>query len=100
MKMHRILFDQETEDKIIGGKYTMRQGLYLMIMIMIPAWLFLANSNFQPSAIIIKIVVSIIVTVICLRAAFKKVSVYYWDYYLIKKFKFNRRKKATVYRKY
>ena len=100
MNMHRILFDKEIEDKVIGGKYTLRQGIYLMLMFIVPSWLFFADSNFSAFAIIIKIVVTLFVLIICSKAAFQKVSGYYWDYYLIKKYKFKRRKKTIIYRKF
>jgi hypothetical protein len=98
--MHTILFDQETEDKIIGNKYTGRQGIYLAIMFIYPSWMFFTDANFSIPMIIFKVVTSIVIMLYCYKFAFHKISIYYYDYYLIKKYKYIRKNKIAVYRKF
>lgn len=92
--------DHETEDKIIGGKLTLRQGLYLSVTVIYFASVFLYHEVYTPMWLAFKISSSTIILTTCLLLAFVKRKDYYLDHYYFKKFRFLLRNKSAVYRKY
>lgn len=100
MRIHRMMTDHETEDKVIGGKLTLRKFVYVSIAFMYASYMFFFNLNFSPVILIVKIVTSLFIIIACLMLGFIKVDIYYLDRYLIKRFTYKRNRKIAIYRKY
>lgn len=100
MRIHRMMMDHETEDKVIGGVFTLRKGIYIALGFCYVSYMFFFNLNFSPMILTLKIITSVIVVVICFAFGFIKKDIYYLDRYLIKKINYKRHRKIAVYRKY
>ncbi len=97
MRRFTVPFDIEFEDKIIGGKLSLRQVGWFTIPVIHIFWFFskLSSniSNISILSLIINILICLIlVSISCIFSFYKKNTLTY-DKYLIKKFKFMIRRK-------
>lgn len=105
MRSFKIPYGKIIKDKIIYGRFTIKQALYIGSIFLVIAKFFLLdtskNKEFSASIIITKIVVLIIYSIIVLILSFKKKDIYDLDEYLLMKIKYKlRRYKNIVYEKY
>lgn len=104
MRYFKIPYGKKVEDKIIGGKLTQKQGLYLGSIVVLFLFLFILNDNYidegNTRAVVIKLIVLITYSIpICILAFYKK-DIYDLDEYLYMKIRFKNRERKTIYEKY
>lgn len=104
MRYFKIPYGKKVEDKIIGGKLTHKQGLYIGSIVVLFLFLFILNDNYinegNIRAVVIKLFILITYSIpICILAFYKK-DIYDLDEYFYMKIKFKNRKKKIIYEKY
>lgn len=100
MRRFTVPFDMDFEDKIIGGKYSLRQAGWLMIPIIYGLFSFsnknsfIRNGRFSWTVVIFKIFILAILGFIAAIFAFYKKHETNYDKYILKLLKFTFRKKT------
>jgi len=106
MRTFKVPYGKILPDKIIYGRFTIKEAVFLGSIVLIFFFLFMTNLSYLQDridwgAILIKLIILIIYTIIALILAFKKKDIYDMDEYLILKLKYKYRKfKNAVYEKY
>ena len=106
MRNFKVPYGKILPDKIIYGRFTPKEAVFLGSIVLVFFLLFLANVSYLKDginliSILVKIIVLLIYSIISLVLAFKKKDIYDMDEYLILKFKYKYRKlKNTIYEKY
>lgn len=101
MRKFVVPFDMDFEDKIIGGKYSLRQAGWLIVPILLGFIFFRSKDVFINEkgqilwiSIFFKIIFLIILALLSLILAFYQKNHINFDKYLIKSLKFKLRKKV------
>ncbi|ARC83107.1 prgI family protein [Clostridium argentinense CDC 2741] len=99
MRRFTVPFDIDFEDKIIGGKYSLRQAGWLILPIFYAFFSFsnknsfIRNGNIIWISVIFKIFIIGLLGFVAIIFAFHKKNQINYDKYLLKLFKFTCRKK-------
>lgn len=104
MRYFKIPYGKKVEDKIIGGKLTQKQGLYIGSIVVLFLFLFILNDNYidegNIKAVILRLIILSAYSIPACIFAFYKKDIYNLDEYLYLKFKFKNRNKKIIYEKY
>ncbi|QUI25901.1 PrgI family protein (plasmid) [Vallitalea pronyensis] len=92
-------FDQETPDKIIGGKLTAREGACYSPTIFM-TFIITSSDGFVLSRFLIQLGIAVLLIIVGSVFAFKKVDKDHLEVYLVKLIKFKLRQKTFTYDKY
>lgn len=106
MRSFKVPYGKILPDKIIYGRLTPKEAVYLGSIVLVFFFLFMMNVSYLENginigSIILRIIVLLIYSPVALIFGFKKVDIYDLDEYLILKIKYKFRKyKNTIYEKY
>lgn len=105
LRYFQIPYITKYEDKLLGGKLTLRQGAYYLGVILIAFWAFgnyqgYMYPRFNVGVFLFRVFLVVVSLIIATLFAFIKVrEVYYLDKYLLKAIVYSLRKKITVYKR-
>jgi hypothetical protein len=111
MRLFPVAYDQEIDDKVFGGIFTIRQTIILATNLIVLYYLFSTNQahvikdingefvRLVIPILVIKIIISIGYLVVSLFFTFQKVDGYKLETHLMMKFNYKRRKKEYAYMK-
>jgi len=106
MRSFKTPYGKILPDKIIYGRFTPKEAVYLGSIVLVFFFLFMMNVSYLENginigSIIFRIIVLLIYSPVALILGFKKVDIYDLDEYLILEIKYKLRKyKNTIYEKY
>ncbi len=104
MRSFKVPYGKILPDKIIYGRLTPKEAIYLGSIVLLFFFLFMMNISYIEKglgSIILRVILLLIYSIFALILAFKKKDIYDLDEYLILKIKYKFRKyKNTIYEKY
>ncbi|QSX05458.1 PrgI family protein [Sedimentibacter sp. zth1] len=104
MRSFKVPYGKILPDKIIYGRLTPKEAIFLGSIVLVFFFLFMMDITYIEKGlgnIILRIILLLIYSTIALVLAFKKKDIYDLDEYLILRIKYKFRKyKNTIYEKY
>lgn len=102
MRSFKIPYGKILPDKIVYGRFTIKQAIWLGSIIILLTYLFLFNTSYvsdglKVGLLIIRLIIAIIYAIFALIMAFKKVDIYDMDEYFILKLKYKIKKNKKIY---